>query len=251
MSNEELVSKIQQGDTGAIGTLWDNVYLLVRKMAVRFHRATDGRGGLEVEDFEQVGYLAMVYAVETYSPEKEAKFSTWLCICLRKYFQEAAGHLYQTTTGVLMPKDALDASVSLNMLVGDDEDTELMEITEDPAASMENVENAIWHEQLRGVVADVLQDLPPKQVDVLYCRFWKNQTYTDAAEELGITGQNVRTGEARALRNIRHGRYMAKLRPFYNFNCYSGTGLGAFKNNGASIQERYVMKQEKISENMF
>lgn len=251
MSNEELVSKIQQGDTGAIGALWDNVCLLVRKMAVRFHRATDGRGGLEVEDLEQVGFLAMVNATETYNPEKEAKFSTWLCIYLRKYFQEASGRLYQTTNGRLMPRDALDTSVSLNLVLGDDEDTELMEITEDPTASLDSVDDLIWHEQLRKAVSDVMRELPEDQTAVMRCRFWENLTQEEAGRQLGYDAGAVRRAEDKALRTLGQSRYRKKLLPFYDFSCYSGTGLGAFKNSGASIQERYVMKRERINENMF
>lgn len=254
MSNEELVTAIQAGDKSHFGALWDNLYLLVRKMAIRFHRVIGGRGGLEVEDLEQIGFMAMVEAAETFNPHKEAKFATWLCICLRRFFQEASGRLYMDKNGNLRTKDMLDYAVSLDMPLGDDPQSDtLADVVPDPnaIANIEQVEESVWREQLRNAVSDVLLEIEPEQAEVLRCRFWKNQTYIDAAGELGITDQNVRTGEARALRRLRHGRYIAKLRPFFDFNCYSGTGLGAFKNNGASIQERYVMQQEKISKNMF
>ena len=38
------------------------------------------------------------------------------------------------------------------------------------------------------------------------------------------------------------------MSPFYEFDCYHGTGLGAFRSTGASIQERYMMKQDRIRE---
>lgn len=254
MSNEELVAAIQAGDTSRLGALWDNVCLLIRKMAGRFHRSVGGRGGLEIEDLEQIGFIAMVEAAETYNSQKEAKFATWLCICLRRCFQEASGRLYLDKQGNLRTKDMLDHAVSLNEPLGDDPQGDtLADIVPDPRAeaTIGQVEESVWREQLRDAVAGVMWELEPEQAEVLYHRFWKNQTYIDAAEELGITDQNVRTSEARALRNLRRGKYTARLKPFYNFNCYSGTGLGAFKSSGASVQERYMINQEKINENMF
>ena len=250
MSNEELVAAIQAGDTSHFGALWDNLYLLVRKMAIRFHRVIGGRGGLEVEDLEQIGFMAMVEAAETFNPHKEAKFATWLCICLRRFFQEASGRLYMDKNGNLRSKDMLDYAVSLDMPLGDDPQSDtLADVVPDPnaIANIEQVEESVWREQLRNAVSDVLLEIEPEQAEVLRCRFWKNQTYIDAAGELGITDQNVRTGEARALRRLRHGRYIAKLRPFFDFNCYSGTGLQAFRSSGMSAQERYLIKQEEAN----
>lgn len=245
MSNEELVSKIQRGDTGAIGALWDNVCLLVRKMAGRFHRATEGRGGLEVEDLEQVGYLAMVNAAETYSPEKEAKFSTWLCIYLRKYFQEASGRRYMDTRGNFMPKDALNACISLNAPVDDEEETELMEITADPAANMESVEEKIWHEQLRDALDNALSAIPGDLAEILRLRNYERLTLDEIGERWQVGRERIRQLEDKAIRKLREPKLACRLRPFYDFNIYSGTGLSAFRQSGMSIQERYIAIEEE------
>ena len=254
MSNEELVTAIQAGDKSHFGALWDNLYLLVRKMAIRFHRVIGGRGGLEVEDLEQIGFMAMVDAAETFNPHKEAKFATWLCICLRRFFQEASGRLYMDKNGNLRTKYVLDYAVSLDMPLGDDPQSDtLADVVPDPnaMANIEQVEESVWRGQLRNALSDVLMEIEPEQAEVLRCRFWKNQTYSDTAEALGATYQDVRNWENRALRSLRRGKFVSKLKPFYYFNYYGGTGLGAFKHTGTSVQEHYVMKMEKINENMF
>ena len=143
-----------------------------------------------------------------------------------------------------MPKDALNTSLSLNITVDDDEETELMEITADPATGMENIEDAIWREQLQGVVADVLQELPEEQRAVLRDRFWGQETYERIASNLGNTLSDVIGAEQKALRVLRQSRHRKRLMPFYDFNYYSGTGLGAFKSSGASVQERYLIRKE-------
>ncbi len=249
MSNEELVAAIQEGDMELMESLWERVRRLVHTFAYRYYMATQGRGGVTVEDLEQIGYLAMMDAIPRYNPG-EAAFSTYLVQYLRKHFQEASGRLYLDKNGNLRSKDMLDYAVSLDMPMGDDPQSDtLADVVPDPdaIANIEQVEESVWRVQLRNAVSGVMQELEPEQAKVLYHRFWKNQTYNDAAGELGITDQNVRTGEARALRRLRHGRYTAKLRPFFDFNCYSGTGLQAFRSSGMSAQERYMIKQEEAN----
>lgn len=78
---------------------------------------------------------------------------------------------------------------------------------------------------------------------MLYRRYWQNQTYAEAGEEIGMAAQNVKVTEWRGLRFLREPRNRKRLRPFYEFDCYSGTGLGAFRKTGCSVQERYVERK--------
>ena len=243
MSNEEMVAAIQEGNTALLESLWNQMQRMVYTFACRHYTATQGRGGVTVEDLVQVGYLAMVDAVPRYDPA-EAAFSTYLVQYLRKHFQEASGRLYQDKKGALKPKDALNTSLSLNITVDDDEETELMEITADHTAGLESTEEAIWREQLRGVVEEVLQELPEEQTEVLRHRFWNQQTYEQIAGNMGSNTSAVIGAEHKALRMLRQSRHRKRLMPFYDFNYYSGTGLGAFKSSGASVQERYLIRQE-------
>lgn len=246
MSTEEMVAAIQNGDAGLLEQLWEKLQRLVHTFAYRYYTATQGRGGVTVEDLEQTGYLAMMDAIPRYNPG-EAAFSTYLVQYLRKHFQEASGRLYQDKKGLLMPKDALNISLSLNMTVDDDEETELMEITEDPATGWDDVDEVIWREQLREVVADVLQELPEDQTAVVRCRFWDNLTYEETAGRLDRDAGSVRGSEQKAIRALRQSKHRKRLMPFYDFNYYSGTGLGAFKSSGASVQERYLIRQENTA----
>lgn len=249
MSTEEMVAAIQGGDVALLEPLWAKLWRLVRRFAYRYYMATQGRGGVTVEDLEQAGFLAVMDAIPRYDP-KEAAFSTYLVQYLRKHFQEASGRLYKDAKGCFMPKDALNTCISLNMTVDDDEETELVEITADPATNLEVIEEKIWREQLRETVADVLQELPEDQMAVVRCRFWEGLTYEEAANQLGRDAGSVRGAEQKAIRGLRKSKNKKRLIPFYDFNYYSGTGFGAFKSNGASVQERYVMRKEEC-ENMF
>ena len=245
MSTEEIVQEINNGNTGLISKLWDRVQRLVYKFAVRYYTATKGRGGVTVEDLAQTGFVAMMDAIPRYNPS-EAAFSTFLVQYLRKHFQEASGRLYLDASGRMMPRDALNASISIHVPVGDnDGDTELLEVLEDPNTATDSAEEVIWREQLRDTVSDVLRDLPEDQQGIIRGRYWMRKSFDDLAENMDISSREARKIEDNALRSIRGGKSLARLKPFMHFDYYGGTGLGVFKSTGASVQERYILQKER------
>lgn len=244
MSNEEMVAAIQGGDTALLEPLWNQVRRLVHAFAYRHHRATQGRGGVTVEDLVQVGYLAMVDAIPRYDPE-EAAFATFLVQYLRKHFQEASGRLYKDTHGNMMPKDALDTSLSLNVTVDEDEETELMEITADPATDWESIEDVIWRDQLRQAMESVLSELPEGQSAVLKCRYYDRKTLASTGKQLDMPPEEVRKQEGQGLKALRQHKLSQKIRPFYDFDYYRGSSLGAFRSSGMSVQEQFLVQKEK------
>ena len=91
-----------------------------------------------------------------------------------------------------------------------------------------------------------MMEMPEKQADALYHRYWLNQSIVQAGEEMGIPINSVRANEYKGLAFIRNPINRKRLLPFYNFDCYSGTGLGAFKKNGCSVQEWYLLRKEGL-----
>ena len=49
-------------------------------------------------------------------------------------------------------------------------------------------------------------------------------------------------------KGIRELRKSKTLHRFLDFDMYRGTGLGAFRLSGSSIQEQYILKQERREE---
>lgn len=245
MSNEEIVERIQAGETELMGELWAGVEKLVRWKAVRVSNATGGRCGVEYDDLYQCGYLAMVAAVGTYKLES-GPFSNWLMFYLKTAFAEA--------TGCRTAKDKMDPlnnSVSLDMPLGDETDSSSFgDIVPDPyaAATMGAIEEALWRKQLCEAMEDVLAELPNEQSTVLRCRYYEEKTLTAAAEKLETTAEEVRKLERIGLKELRHPRLAKRIRPFYDFDYYGGAGLGAFKSSSMSIQERYLIRMEQGEE---
>lgn len=242
MSNEEIVVRIQAGETDLMEQLWAGVERLVWWRANRVSKAIDGRYGVESDDLYQSGYLAMMSAVETYKPEN-GSFSTWLMFYLKTAFAEVTG--FRTTKGRMEP---INNAVSLNKPLGDEEDgASFGDLVPDPkaASTMDAIEETLWREQLHEAMESVLAELPAEQSTVLRQRYYDQQTFVGTAQSLGTTPEEVRKLEGKGIKALRHYKLANRIRPFYDFDCYAGTGLGAFRNSGMSVQERYLIKQER------
>ena len=240
MSNEELALAIRQGDQGRTLELWEQVNGLVKRKAMQIMTALKLSGnprGVEFDDLYQTGYLAMVAAVETYSPERGA-FSTWFMFHLKTAFSEATG--YRTKNGRCEP---LDTAASLDRPVQPDEPDggTLGELVPDSRAAdaIENVEESVYREQLHKAIDGAISELPPGNAQ------WDDMTLSAVGEVMGKSPERTRQMESKGIRELRKSR---TLHRFLDFDMYRGTGLGAFRLSGSSIQEQYILKQERREE---
>lgn len=245
MSNEELVAAIQAGATERMGELWEQVKGLVAWKARHIMTALDLRGnpcGVEQEDLMQSGYLALVKAVDTYE-QAEGAFSTWLIYHLKNTFAEVTG--YRTQQGRNEP---LNNSFSLDKNVDDEADgTPLGEFISDPkaAATIEAVEDREYHRQLHDALEIALGAVPENYGEVLRLRYYQDMTLEECGGVLGVGAGRVRQMENKGLRFLQEPKNAACLRPFFDFNFFCYTGMGAFLNSGMSVQERYLIAEEE------
>ena len=241
MSNEEMAVQICMGETELIGPLWNSVERFVRRQAIRVARELGGQYGVDAEDLYQCGYFAMLAALETFSGE--CSFIGWLAFYLKTAFAEATGYRTQRDRN-----DPMRNAVSLSTPIGSDgEEGTLEDVIEDPGgvAILESVEERLWRHQLREALTSVLGELPKDQSAVLKQRYFSNRTISATSEALGIDPAEVRKLEAHGLKALRHYKLAKKIRPFYDFDYYGGSGLGSYRSSGMSIQERYVIRMEK------
>lgn len=248
MSNEELVAEIQSGSVELMGQLWDQVAGLIKWKAKRIMTVLEGcpGRGVEFEDLCQSGYLAMVAAVDTYDPAAGGTFSTWLMYHLKKTFADVIG--YRTQKGRQEP---LNNYLSLDTpLTGDTDSDDLMDVVADPAGLQwrEHIEESMWRKQLLEAVGAALSTVPEQYREILRLRYWENMTLEDISKRLGISKERVRQTVNQAIRRLRRSGKVSQLYPFYNFDFYSGNGLGSFRHGGMSVQERYMVVAEKRRE---
>lgn len=122
-------------------------------------------------------------------------------------------------------------SVTVGDMVADDVDIE--------AYVLEDVQ----HEQLKAVLWPLVDALPGNQGQVLRQRFQENRTLKDTGKNIGVTIEQVRQIEAKAMRGLRCSRNAKLLKTFlddervYSIGL-SGTGLESFNRTWTSSTER-------------
>lgn len=247
MSNEELVARIQTGEKDLIEDLWNQVERLVAWKARRIMVHLENRADVDFDDLYQSGYLALMAAIQTYSPETGA-FSVWLMYYLQNAFAEASG--YRTK---LQRNDPMRSHVSLDAPLDHEDGDTLGDLQADPDSicPFESVEDQICNEQLHSVLDELLDQLKAQQAEVIRQRYFSGLTYAEIGESLNISGQYARCLEDKGIRVLRKPAVAKYLRPFIDFDYYGGTGLQSFRYTGFSVQERYMIKLEKEMERRY
>lgn len=201
MTNEELVSQIQNGDTGLLAELWrQNRGLLYRKASFVLGAAhAAGRYDVDIDDLMQAAYLGLAEAAERYDPAREVKFTTILDLTLRRAFARCTGLTNK------QKHDPLNGAASLDAPLGDsDEDGTLYDIVpdEDIDAFIE-LEERLSKAQLYRLLDEAVEALPVLQGRVIRLRYYQNRCVPDMARLLGMSEQQVQRQRVKALAALR------------------------------------------------
>lgn len=245
MSNEELAVKIQSGETELMGQLWEQLEKMVKWKANHVLVILGDSKRIEFDDLFNSGFLALDQAVKGYNPDKGA-FTTWFMLHLKTAFAEASG--YRTKQGQHEPSRY---AISFSAPVGDSEDSATLgDFLPDPsqAAMLAGIDENLWRQELRDALERTLSVLPEASRDIINRRYFQGQTLQEISDDLQISKTTADTRECNALRRIRQSEQAKELIPFFDFDYYSGVGLQSFRHSGASVQEIYLMRQEKQAE---
>ena len=106
--------------------------------------------------------------------------------------------------------------ISLETPVGDDDDSHLGDFIEDSSIAVPA--DAATAESLKNAINTVLDEMPPREAQVLRMRFGIGMTSDHTLEEVGrqfgVTRERIRQIEAKALRKLRHPCRSAGLKGF-------------------------------------
>lgn len=179
----------------------------------------------EVDDVVNEGVIALMDAIETYSPDKGAKFETyaslrirgaiidyirkqdWIPRSVRKFARDldnATASLYNqynrvpTTTELSeymeIPEDKLlksMAEASCTVTLSFEELLYEDNFENHPSSAGEATDASLLREECRRVIAEAIESLKEKERQVITLYYFKNMKYSDIAKVLGITESRV------------------------------------------------------------
>lgn len=239
MTNEELAGLVRAGGRDRLPELWGRVERFVAAQARRRLALTGGLGGVEFGDLYDAGYLALVWAADSYDPAGGRSFVGWLALYLRRAFSEAAG-----LRGTRRCRDPLHRAASLDAPLGEGEEP-LGEGLADPEAELafRRAEEALYHRQLSAALDRALDRLPPEQRLTLRRRYYDGRTLEEIAALYGVCPETVRQWQRRALRRLAQGRelrqYVEERTPYY-LHCAARTG--------ERTAEQVVLRREELAQ---
>lgn len=239
MTNEQLALNVQNGNRAALTELWGAVRPLLFSLAWKFYtrqgKERCSTHGVTLEDLQQESFFALCDAVQAYKPEKGYQLTT--------YLHYATENRFKACMGIRGKRDPLNAADRLERpLPGEEKRQQGDTIPDEQAqAALEAVDDAAQQEQLQAVLGEALEALPAPQGNVLRLRFACRKTRPETAQALGISPQEVRKAEQRALQLLRGKPAVLALRTdFLEGAAYHGTGWFSWYFEQGSVEERLV-----------
>lgn len=214
MTNEELAVRIQAGEKDLLSTLWEQIKRLVSVMAGKYARMNYAPRFVDVEDFTQCGYFAMLKAVEGFKEGGGYQFTTYLSYAMKNTVRDMLG--LQGGHGTRSP-----LAVSLNEFVGDETDTKLLDLIPDETIK---VDGDLEREEIARAMREEIALLPSQQAFVVVRHWYQEQTYTAVAAALGVSEVAAKRIAHKALRKLgRSRRLLAIFLAYYSGAWYVTT----------------------------
>lgn len=204
MNNEELVELYQQGDKQALESLIENNGGIIRKIAIKYNNINKL---LELDELINSGVIGLINAANKYDNtlENKASFITYA-------FQYIERETYNCVNG-RGSKEVNNTKFyktvkSLNVPVGEEEETELLNMIDSHDKSMENIEEQLYINQLREELEGAMVQVNTlREREVLKLHYgWDIEpiTVNEIGDMFSIPEEKANQIKSKALRKIQN-----------------------------------------------
>ena len=229
-------------DPSLIPRLWDHVQAFIQYQARRRRDQQDVAPlrGIELDDFVQEGYFALLDAVAGFDPEAGAGFAYYLSFHLLRAFRAVEGR--ETKRDALLYADSLDAPIT------EGEDDTRLEVVPDPIDPYSAAEERIFAEQLHRALTAALDGLPLVKRQIIKARYLEGRTAREIAQQRGVTQSSVQSQERAALRELRRQAWRYGLDEFVERNTpyFRHYGVDYQRRTNTSPVEAITLERERL-----
>lgn len=144
---------------------------------------------------------------------------------------------------------------SLDVPVGEDEDGSMYDLLPGPESPEGEIVDNLQNEQLRETLWGMVDELPGQQPAVIRMRYQEGATLKETGEAAGLSVEQTRQLQNKALRSLREPRRAKKLAPFLDEEIRSmafvGNGTECFNRTWTSSTERAAIALADLEDEIY
>ena len=171
--NRELFTKLKNGDTSVRDTIIKGNINLVYYTFSRYFK------NLEVKEYEDLGLIGLIKAVDSYDVEKNADFATFSIICIKN---EILGELKK----ISKTKGDVSLYDGVPWLIEDDEDMQLINCIPDSKDLIDDFISSVSYEKITSELFATLTDKEKELLKLFFGFYEKKYTQKEIASIYGV-----------------------------------------------------------------
>lgn len=176
--NRELFTKLKNGDTSVRDTIIKGNINLVYYTFSRYFK------NLEVGEYEDLGLIGLIKAVDSYDVEKNADFSTFSIICIKN---EILGELKK----ISKTKGDVSLYDGIPWLNEDDEDMQLINCIPDSKDLIDDFISSVSYEKITSELFATLTDKEKELLKLFFGFYEKKYTQKEIASIYGVHQSHI------------------------------------------------------------
>ena len=171
--NRELFTKLKNGDTSVRETIIKGNINLVYYTFSRYFK------NLEVKEYEDLGLIGLIKAVDSYDVEKNADFATFSIICIKN---EILGELKK----ISKTKGDVSLYDGIPWLIEDDEEMQLINCIPDSKDLIDDFISSVSYEKITSELFATLTDKEKELLKLFFGFYEKKYTQKEIASIYGV-----------------------------------------------------------------